>query len=132
MRKASPFLYAYIYAVAVFIGHAVPGSHFSKLARINRIFRYLFSDDCFHFFLFGILAWLLCFGYYMAARKKIPYIKIFVLSMGYGILLEALQALIPYRQFDTQDMLMDLIGIFAFMSVFWMMKRWGILLKRRA
>ncbi len=131
-RKRSPFLYVYIYAFVVLIGSSIPGSHFSKLSHLNRLFQYLFSDECLHFFLFGFLAWLLCFGYYMAGRKKIPYVRILLLSWGYGILIEAWQAILPFRHFDRRDMLMDLAGISAFMLAFWVMKRWGIILKRAA
>ena len=87
-RKRSPFLYVYIYAAVILIGNTIPTSHIEKLSRLNKFFRYLFSNDSLHFFLFGFLAWLLCFGYYMAGRKKIPYVRIFLLSWGYGILIE--------------------------------------------
>ncbi|MFA9454837.1 MAG: VanZ family protein, partial [Candidatus Aminicenantaceae bacterium] len=119
-------------AVVILIGGSIPVSHFSKLSHLNRVFRYLFSDESLHFFLFGFLAWLLCFGYYMAGRKKIPYVRIFLLSLGYGTLLEAWQAILPFRHFDKRDILLDFIGISAFMIAFWVMKRWGIILKKAA
>ena len=128
-RGRSPFLYVYIYAAVILLGHSIPTYYFTRLSRVNRLFRYIFSDETFHFVLFGFLAWLLCFGYYMAGRKKIPYLKIFILSAAYGMLIEAWQALLPYRHFDKRDMLFDVAGIVAFLALFWIMRRFKILLK---
>jgi VanZ family protein len=130
IRKSSPFLYVYLYAAAILIGHSIPGVSFYRLARMNRVFRVVFSDKFFHFFLFGFFAWLLCFGYTMARREKIPYIKIFLLSLGYGALIEAWQALLPYRHFDERDLMFDALGIVLFMVSFWLMRKFGTYLRR--
>jgi len=128
-KKRSPFLYVYLYAIVILLGHSIPAAQFAKLARMNKLFRYVFSDKAFHFLLFGFFAWLLCFGYHMVGRGKIPYFRIFVLSAGYGGLIEAWQALLPYRHFDKRDMMFDFLGIFVFMMGFWVMRRRGILLR---
>ena len=129
-ERFSPLLYAWIYAVVVFIGHTVPEGQFSRLTRMNDVFRFLFSDKMLHFFVLGIFAWLLCFGFYRVQEIRIPYGKIFLLALSYGILLEAWQALIPFRSFQLSDLLYDLRGIVFFMMLFWMMKEFRILLSR--
>ena len=130
-RKSSPFLYLYIYAAVILIGHSIPASrllHFTR--RLNRFFQYLFSDTSFHFFVFGFFAWLLCYGYYKAGKKKVPYVRIFLVSLFYGALIEVWQAVLPYRYFDRRDLLFDFLGISVFMIAFWAMRRWGIFFKQ--
>lgn len=122
MRR-SPFIYVWIYAVIVFLGHSFPVISFGRLARKNEIFAIIFSDEAQHFLLFGFLAWLLCYGYHKSERLKIPYIQIFVLSLSYGALIEVWQIFLPYRVFELQDIMFDGLGILVFMVVFILMKK---------
>ena len=132
-RKISPYIYVYIYGLVVFLGHSIPVSRLLRITRrMNIFFRYLFSDASFHFFVFGLFAWLLCYGYYKAGREKIPYVRIFLVSLFYGVLIEAWQALLPYRYFDRRDILFDFLGIFVFMIAFWVTRLWESVLKREA
>jgi VanZ family protein len=131
-RTRSPFLYVYIYGAVILLGNSLPAAHIvRRLSRINQLFEYIFSDKTFHFVLFGFFAWLLCYGYHKTGRKKTPYVRIFLLSMAYGTLIEVWQALLPYRHFDKRDVLFDLFGIVAFLIGFWIMRRFGILLKKK-
>ncbi len=131
-RKRSPFLYVYIYGAVILLGHSIPAAHLVRhLSRINQLFEYIFSDKTFHFVLFGFFAWLLCYGYFKAGRTKIPYLRIFLLSIAYGTLIEVWQAFLPYRHFDKRDMLFDLMGIVAFLIGFWIMRQFGILQKKK-
>ncbi len=122
-EKLSPLIYAWIYAVIIFLGHTVPEGSFSKLARANEVFRILFSDKMLHFLVFGFFAWLLCYGYYKAGKEPIPYAKVFLLSISYGILIETWQFFIPFRKFDFRDMVYDVLGIVVFVLLFWVMRR---------
>jgi VanZ family protein len=131
-EKIGPFVYAWIYAVIVFLGHTVPEGRFSRLARANDVFRFLFSDKMLHFFVFGIFAWLLCYGYYKVGKSQIPYAKIFILALFYGILIETWQVFLPFREFSFSDMLYDLRGIAFFMLVFWGMKKTGVIARSGA
>ena len=132
-RKRSPYIYVYIYGLVVFLGHSIPVSRLLRITRrMNIFFRYLFSDFSFHFFVFGLFAWLLCYGYYKAGREKIPYVRIFLLSLFYGALIEAWQAVLPYRYFDKRDMFFDFLCISVFMIAFWVTRLWESVLKREA
>lgn len=124
-RKRSPYIYVYIYGIIIFLGHSMPISRVLRFTRrLHPFFRYLLSDFSFHFFVFGLFAWLLCYGYYKAGREKIPYVRIFLMSLFYGVLIEVWQALLPYRYFDRRDILFDFLGISVFMIAFWVTRLW--------
>ena len=129
-HEKNPFMYAWVYAVIVFLGHTLPEGRFTDLVKVNKLFSIIFSDKSLHFFVYGILAWLLCFGFYRSGRSKIPYIEIFVLSMAYGILIEVWQIFLPFRAFQWSDMGFDFLGISCAILTFALMKRWRILLRR--
>jgi VanZ family protein len=72
----------------------------------------LINDKILHFLCFAYLTILCKF-----ARFFDQDIWVYVIVLGYGILIEIVQLYIPHRSFEFLDILADLIGIF-FASLF--------------
>ena len=112
----------YLYAFVLLVGVVVPGEQIEKLQESNKIFSVLFSDKTFHFFGFGILAWLLCHGYHRAKFSRVPYLRAGFFAMAYGFFIELVQIPLPYRVFSMVDFAADVAGIVAGLFVFYLLK----------
>ena len=84
-------------------------------------------DKAAHFVVYGILAWLICFGFYSSNRiSLISYITAFVFSASWGMLMEWVQGtFFPYRFFEWPDEVANIIGAFLglFAFAFWKTKK---------
>lgn len=83
-----------------------------------------FWDKYLHFAAYGGLA--LGLAYATVQLRERPYFRSFVvigLAVGYGVLIELLQAVIPYRYFGAGDMLANLLGA-VLVSVWFVFERW--------
>ena len=82
-----------------------------------------FADEAIHTILFGVLFFLLTVGFikqnsFTSIRRKAA-LKVFVLSLIYGIILEVLQELlIPDRSIELSDILFDGIGLLVGWGIF--------------
>ncbi len=101
----------------------VPGTDFLKLQKANKIFSVLLSDNAFHFFGFGILAWLLCYGYHRAKLGRMPYLRAGVFALAYGFFIELVQIPLPYRIFSMKDFAVGAVGIVVGLFVFYLFRR---------
>jgi len=101
----------YVFAVFLLVGAMIPGTDFFKLQKANKMFSVLLSDNAFHFFSFGILAWLLCYGYHRAKLSRMPYLRACFFTLAYGLFIELVQIPLPYRFFSVKDLAVDAVGI---------------------
>ena len=89
----------------------VPGNGFFRFQKANKMFSVLLSDNAFHFFGFGVLAWLLCYGYHRAKLSRMPYVRAGFFTLAYGLFIEFVQIFLPYRSFSMKDFAVDAAGI---------------------
>jgi VanZ family protein len=118
-----PFFLVYVYAVLLLVGAMIPGNGFFRLQKANKIFSVLLSDNAFHFFGFGILAWLLCYGYHRAKMSRMPYLRAGIFSLAYGLFIELVQIPLPYRFFSMKDFAFDAAGIVVGLFGFCLFRR---------
>lgn len=109
--KTNPFLFVYVYAFLLLVGASVPTEGFRKFQDANVLFSVLFSDYALHFFGFGIMAWLLCYGYHRVKKIRWPYFRAGIVSVAYGFFIELVHILLPYRAFALVDLAMDAAGV---------------------
>lgn len=58
-----------------------------------------------------ILAFLLSMGYVKAKQARLWWVKAASVSLSVGILVEVIQIFLPYRDFSTKDLGVDILGI---------------------
>lgn len=105
------FIPAWVFAALIFVGCSVPVDKISKISESHPILSVILSDYFLHFCMFGLLVWLICYGYYKSNRPRIPYKKIYLLAISYGLGIEIWQAVLSYRSFSLFDLFFDLLGI---------------------
>jgi len=76
-----------------------------------------FSDKGNHFIAFGVLTFLILYGY------RVGYYKAFVLMLLYGIWIEVTQLFIVNRYGEVMDVVADVIGIFGAMMIYWIYQK---------
>jgi len=99
-----------IYLIILFIGaFAVKAGNISKASNFDKVL---------HFFGFLILAILLLvtFEHYKLGNK---YVSVFIIALGIGILIEAIQLFIPGREFSLLDILADVLGVIVGLLLTW-------------
>jgi len=109
--KNHPFIPAWVFTALMFVGFSMPIDEISKMSESHLILSVILSDYFLHFCMFGLLVWLICYGYFKSGRSRIPYIKIFIMAISYGMGIEIWQALLPHRSFSIFDLFFDLLGI---------------------
>lgn len=79
-------------------------------------------DKLLHFFGFLILTilLLLTFKYYKLSNS---YVSVFLIALGIGILIEAVQIGIPEREFSLLDILADVLGIIIGSVLVWSFRK---------
>lgn len=90
----------------------------------------LFSmDKMMHFGIYGLLN-LFLLGGWRSTGKPLT-IKVIAVcttvAVVWGILIELLQGLLPYRSFEWDDMLANTIGALLTIPLYWLARRFGIL-----
>lgn len=101
----------------------IPERDLMNFRKPHMIFDLLLSDQSFHFFSFGILAWLLCYGYSRTKWSRMPYFRAGFFSAAYGVFIELVQVPLPYRHFSVMDFAVDVAGILLGLFVFYMFKK---------
>jgi VanZ family protein len=91
-----------VYILLLFLG--------GSIVKVNEVSGTPGFDKVLHFFGFFILSilLLLTFEYYNLSNK---YIACFLIALGIGILIEAIQLGIPGRDFSLLDLAADVLGI---------------------
>jgi len=107
----------------VFILFTLPGSLASSLRHKFWVFKFLTSDSFVHFGAMALFSLALTFDY-RRERNVVPWIRVVLISLGYGLILEVLQIVIPGRSFDLRDIVFDAAGvIFALAAL--SLQKWG-------
>lgn len=116
MKRALPFLPAAAYYGLIFFLSSKP---------LTVDIEFPLIDKAIHMAEFGILGFLLLFGF-SRSLKYPPHIK-FILALVTGILLgildEVHQYFIPTRESDVLDFLADVVGIVLGAILFWQISR---------
>ncbi len=105
-------LFGIVWACVIFMLILMPGNNMPD----TNIWSMLTFDKFAHFFVFAVLVFLLVIGF----TKQHTYIWLkfnavksaLAISIGYSLLLETGQSLVPDRTFDLVDMLANTIGCF--------------------
>ena len=111
IKSLKPFIPAYTFAALILVGSSIPTDSLDQLQRQSPILEILLSDFVIHFAAFGLLALLLGFGYIKAKKLRLWWAKAASLSLFVGLLVEAIQFFIPYRDFSIRDLVVDILGI---------------------
>jgi VanZ family protein len=119
----NPFFLVYIYALLLLVGAMIPRGDLYRLQNVSKVFLIFLSDNVHHFFGFGILAWLLCYGYHRAKLSRMPYLRAGFFTLTYGFFIELVQIPLPYRQFSMKDFAVDAAGIGVGLFVFFLFRR---------
>lgn len=112
------FLPAYSFAALILVFASVPTGPLEKFQSFPKLIRFFLSDHSLHFFAFGILAALLCFGFYRIKYSSLPYLGIGLASLGFGLFIELYQIVLPYRFFEFYDLISDFLGITLALGIF--------------
>ena len=107
----NPYFWARIFAFLMLVTFSIPSEPIEHIANINNFLSFILSDKILHALVFGILVWLWCVGAHKKGQEPIPYLRVFLGAGGYGLLIELWQYLLPFRSFDSIDLLFDLLGI---------------------
>ena len=117
-KKELYFLPAYVYGVVVFIASSIPTKEIVETREQNNFFGIFLSDASFHFFGFGVLTGLLCFAFYKTQKSSLPYVRIGLFALGFGLFIEIYQMILPYRSFKLDDLFWDFVGIVFILLLF--------------
>ena len=128
MIKNKYFLPAYIFALLIFISSSLPTGQVQEARASHWLLDIILSDFSLHSCIFGAFAGLLCWGFYKARNSTIPYMKIGLLSIAYGLFIEVYQHFLPYRSLRFDDFVADVAGVIVFSFLF---KIFTIVVKRR-
>lgn len=75
-------------------------------------------DKAVHFLCYGVFTFLLLKGFYKSPEVKNYFFLTAVISIGYGLMLELFQSLVPDRGVDLFDILANTLGSLAAMAIF--------------
>ena len=75
-------------------------------------------DKAVHFVSYAVFTLLLLKGFYINHEIKNYFLLSAVISIGYGLVLELLQAVVPHRGVDMIDILANILGALAAMAIF--------------
>ena len=109
----------------IFILFTLPGSLASSLRHKFWFLQFLTSDSFVHFAAMALFSAALAFDY-LRERKLIPWLRVMMISLGYGIILEMIQMVIPGRSFDVRDIIFDAGGVIFVLAVLFLSpQKWG-------
>lgn len=116
LRERS-FFPAYLFSLVIWIVASLPGEELETIQHLpeNVLLRIILSDPFMHFLVFGLLALLVFRGFYQRAEKTIPWVKVAIISSGYGLIIELYQSLLPWRGFGLDDLLWNTAGALVFL-----------------
>lgn len=109
----------------IFILFTLPGSLASSLRHKFWFLKFLTSDSFVHFAAMALFSLALAFDY-LRERRLIPWFRVVMISLGYGIILEMIQMVIPGRTFDLRDMVFDAAGVIFILIILSLSpQKWG-------
>ena len=92
---------------------SLPGEEVQRIRGCseNPLIRIILSDPFIHLVVFGLLALLICRGFYGGSRRSIPLAIVAALAIGYGLLVEVYQGILPWRSFGLDDLFWNTFGV---------------------
>ena len=113
LRRRKDFFPAYFFSLLIWIMASLPGEALNSTGRLeeNLLTGIFLSDSFVHFFVFGLLALFIYKGYNVACRESIPLARIGAFDIGYGMIIEIYQGILPGRGFALHDMFWDTMGV---------------------
>jgi VanZ family protein len=119
-------LFGIVWAIIIFMLILMPGHNMPD----TNIWSFLTFDKFAHFFVFAVLVLLLIIGYtkqYTYTLLKFNAVKsALITGIGYSLILECGQALVPERTFDLADVLANTIGCFLGSLLFYFVYKFNI------
>jgi len=102
----------------------LPGSELEKVQQYpdNAFLRFLLSDPVMHWGVFAVLSGLIFIGFYQSGINPIPWIKVILIGIGYVLLIEIYQAILPWRSFGFDDILWGSLGVINVAIIAWLIK----------
>jgi VanZ family protein len=90
---------------------SLPGADLQRIqtAPENPWLRAVLSDPFMHALTFGLFSLLLAWG--LAPRGPLAWIRAALLALGFGLLIELYQALLPWRAFGIDDLVWNAVGV---------------------
>lgn len=73
----------------------------------HKVLPYFPLDKAVHFFLYMLLS---AVGVYAFKENRFCIFKAFVYALVFGLLIESIQGFIPYRSFEAEDVLINVLG----------------------
>jgi VanZ family protein len=117
--KNRSFLPAGLFAAVMFLGYSLPAGRLEEFRESGELFNMVFSDFSLHFFVFAVFAFLLMIGFSRRCALKRAGISAGRWALGYGIFIEIWQGILPYREFNYSDLIIDFFGILLGLALFW-------------
>lgn len=116
---------ALLWALVILVLTGIPGSY---IPQVKSFWEWLSYDKLVHFFIFGVLSYLLLNGFreqYLNGNFRLMYtIVLILLSMAYGLLTEVLQVKVFVgRDGNIYDFLADSIGVLIGWLAFYLWHR---------
>jgi len=107
------FIPAYLFSLLLWILASLPGDELQRIQIYpeNPLLRIILSDPFMHFVVFGLLALLICRGFYSGSGRSIPLAIVAILAIGYGLLIEIYQGILPWRAFGLDDLFWNTVGV---------------------
>ena len=84
------------------------------------LLRSLLSDPFMHAATFALLALLLAWGFERRGIRRMEYVKVAALALGYGLLIELYQWALPWRAFGLDDLAWNAAGVAAGLALAWL------------
>ena len=115
--KKGGFIPAYCFSLLLWVMASLPGEDVERLQRLpeSQLLMIILSDPFIHFLVFGLLALLICRGYYQESWRSIPLPIVAALAIGYSLLIEVCQGILPWRSFGLDDLAWNTAGVLFFL-----------------
>lgn len=119
------FLPAYSYALLLLAIASLPGYDLERIQRLPKSpwLMIILSDPFMHFVLFGLLGLLILKGFSRESKRSAPLTIAAALAIGYGLLIEIYQGILPWRTFGLDDIFWNTVGVLFFLGLAAMLKR---------
>ena len=113
------FIPAYLFSLLLWVMASLPGYDLERVQRLpkNPWLLILLSDPFIHFILFGLLTFFIFRGFYRESKRSAPLTIVAVLAIGYGLLIEVYQGILPWRSFGLDDLFWDTVGVLFFLGL---------------
>ena len=118
LKNNRNFFPAYLFSGLLWVAASLPGDELAKIQNFpdHLLLRFFLSDGFMHFLVFGLLTLLICLGYSQEV-KAVPWLRAGLMAIGYGLLIEIYQGILPWRSFGMDDLVWNTVGVSFFLIV---------------